>query len=87
MQLFLYVSMLAKEIDRIRRMDQLIRLCNTGNATEFAMKLGVSRKHVYNLMDSLRELGVEIKYNRQKQSFVYAKNYKIEISIQVKTID
>lgn len=52
--------MLIEQIERVRRMDQLIRLHSTGNSEEFAQKLKISKKHVYNLIEELKDAGASI---------------------------
>jgi hypothetical protein len=75
--------MLFEEINRLRQIDRLIRLNNTGNAQEFAKKLNLSRRQVYNIIESLKDVGLEIEYNRNISSFVYAKPYKINITFEI----
>lgn len=75
--------MLIEQIERVRRMDQLIRLHSTGNSEEFAQKLKISKKHVYNLIEELKDAGASIRYDRNQRSFVYDSPHCIEISCQV----
>ena len=75
--------MIYKFIDRLEQIDQLIRQRRTGNAEEFARKLNISRRHVYNWLDDLKLHGLEIEYNRELRSFVYLKSYKINITFEI----
>jgi len=75
--------MLFEEINRLQQIDRLIRLNNTGNAEEFAKKLNLSRRQVYNIIENLKDMGLEIEYNRHISSFVYAKPYKINITFEI----
>jgi len=75
--------MLFEEINRLQKMDRLIRLSNTGNADEFGEKLGLSRRQVYNIIENLKDMGLEIEYNRQIKSFVYAKPYKVKVLFEI----
>ena len=72
--------MIFKLLDRLGRIDQLIRQKRTGNAEEFAEKLNISRRQVYNWLDELKSYGLEIAYDRELRSFVYLKSYQINIS-------
>jgi predicted DNA-binding transcriptional regulator YafY len=76
--------MIIKELERIKRIDQLIRLESTGKAEDLARKLGVCRKQVYNIIEQMKDFGLEIKYNRDKETFYYAKPYKVNIKIEVR---
>ena len=77
------INMLFEEINRIQRIDKLIRLSNTGNADEFAEKLGISRRQIYNIIEDLKDMGLGIVYNRQIRSFVYTKPYQIRILFEI----
>lgn len=79
-------EMFYKYLDRLQYMDQLIRQQRTGNATEFGRKLGLSRRQVYNLLEELRLLGIELEYNRSLKSFIYLKSYKINIELNISEI-
>jgi predicted DNA-binding transcriptional regulator YafY len=78
--------MLLEEINRLQQIDRLIRLNNTGNAQQFARKLNISRRQVYNIIETLKDIGLEIEYNRHIGSFVYAKPYKINISFEIEEL-
>lgn len=75
--------MIFKQLNRLQQIDQLIRQQRTGNAEEFAGKLGVSRRQIYYWLEELREMGLEIEYSRELQSYVYAKTYKIDITFRI----
>jgi len=78
--------MIFKLLDRLGRIDQLIRQKRTGNAEEFAEKLNISRRQVYNWLDELKSYGLEIAYDRELRSFVYLKSYQINISFDIKEL-
>ena len=73
--------MFLKEKNRVEQMDQLIRQKRTGNAQEFADKLNISRRHVYNLIDELNSYGLGIHYISEFRSFVYLNEKQIRIII------
>lgn len=61
------------EIFRIlRHMDHLIRTKSTGAPSDFARKLSISRRSVYNYLEIMRELGAHVRYVRGMQSYEYA---------------
>lgn len=78
--------MFINQINRLQQLDQLIRQKRTGNADELATTLGISRRQVYNWLDELKSLGLEIGYDRYRQSFIYNKPYHIKIDIKVKEL-
>lgn len=78
--------MIFKQLNRLQQVDQLIRQKRTGNASELANKLGISRRQVYNFMEELKELGLEPEYNRVAQSFIYCNSHRVHISFGLKDL-
>lgn len=78
--------MIYKQLNRLQQIDQLIRQRRTGNAKELAQKLRISRRLVYYWLDELKDMGLEISYNRLAKSFVYQKPYQINVSFEIKEL-
>lgn len=78
--------MIYKHLNRLQQIDQLIRQRRTGNAEELAQKLRISRRLVYYWLDELKDMGLEINYNREVKSFVYQKPYQINVSFEIKEL-
>jgi len=55
----------------IEQIDQRIRLKATGTPDEFAQKLGVSKRTIYRIIESLKEIGCPIYYDRYKETYKY----------------
>lgn len=72
---------LLKYIERLKRMDDLIRRKATGKAEEFAGKLGISRSQLLQDVKELRELGAPIEYCPTTQSYIYTKPCSINIDL------
>ncbi|MEO0900157.1 MAG: hypothetical protein AAFY71_27345 [Bacteroidota bacterium] len=62
---------LIETLERIERVDQLIRLKATGRPTELACRLGISESSLYNLIDKMRCMGAEIYFCPMKSSYCY----------------
>ena len=75
--------MIYKQLNRLQQIDQLIRQKRTGNAEELAQKLRISRRLVYYWLDELKDMGLEIDYNREVKSFIYQKPYQINVSFEI----
>lgn len=70
---------LIDQLNRIDRIDQLIRLKNTGTAKELAEKLAISERQVYNIINILRfELNAPIEYNKESESYIYKEAVKFK---------
>jgi len=73
---------LIDEINRIKRIDRLIRLKATGNAQELSEKLQISRKMTYNYLNHMKDMGAPIHYCRKIKSFYYLTDGKFEIEFK-----
>lgn len=65
-------------LNRIRRLDALIRQKRTGPPRELADKLNISERWLYVLLDELkRDLDCPIRYDRSRKSYVYKEHGKL----------
>lgn len=69
-----------KYIERLQRMDYFIRIRNTGSPNEFAAKLGISERTLYDYLNALKELGAPIAYCYHENSYIYFKDGKLRLS-------
>ena len=72
-----------KYIERLERIDQFLRQQRTGTAYEFAERLGISRRQLFNLLDELKDLGLPVIYSRSARTFMYEYNCRLKINIEV----
>ena len=72
---------LIKYIERLRRMDLLISLMATGTPVEFAEKIGIRRSTLFESIQEMRELGVDIKYSHDRQSYYYADDRRVRVKV------
>ncbi len=68
------------QLQVLDRLDQLIRLKATGNSQALADRLGISFRSVYNLIAILKDLGAQIFYCRDRQSYYYANEVSFNFS-------
>jgi biotin operon repressor len=73
---------LLKYIERLRRMDSLISMMSTGTPEEFAEKLGIRRSSLFQSLQEMREMGVDVKYSFIRQSYYYADSRRIKIKLE-----
>lgn len=72
-------------LNRIERLDALIRHKSTGTPKELARKLDISERWLYKLLDELKmELDCPIQYDTYRQSYVYKQPGSILIGFQKK---
>jgi len=67
-----------KYLERIERIDQLIRLKATGSPKEFARKLGISKSTLYEYLKNIKNIGADITYDKNNNSFRYLENGKLK---------
>ena len=69
------------EIERLKRLDCLIRLKATGTPVQLASRLNISERTVYNEIDTLRLLGAPIEFCKTHNSYCYAYPVKLQLGI------
>lgn len=74
---------LLKYIDRLKRMDDLIRRKATGTPDEFAEKLGICKSMLMINLAELKEIGALIKYDFDKQTYYYCKGCYLKLRFEL----
>lgn len=74
-----------KMVDKLNRIDQLIRLKATGQPHELAGRLEISPSTLYEYIDIMRNvLSAPIRYCHIQRSYVYEKDGKVYIGFKNK---
>lgn len=73
---------LVKYIARLQRMDLLIAMRATGSPDEFAIKMNLSRSTLFEMIQEMKGLGVDIRYSSLSSSYYYADERRIIIKVQ-----
>ncbi|TXJ22273.1 MAG: HTH domain-containing protein [Chitinophagaceae bacterium] len=60
-----------KIVERLERIDYLIKTKSTGSPAEFAVKLGISRSRLYEYLNLLKNKGAPIVFSRKRKCFYY----------------
>ena len=58
-------------LQRLTRIDYLIRIKGTGTPVQLAEKLGMSERTVYEYLNLMKEFGAPIKFDTYRQSYYY----------------
>lgn len=72
-----------KYVNRLKRIDQLIRQQRTGTPKKLALELQISESHVYNCIDELKDLGLPIGYCRTRQTYYYSDKVQLNINFSI----
>lgn len=78
---------LLEQLERLRLMHKLIKEEETGSPDEFANKLNVGKRQLYNLMDDLKLLGAPIRYNTISKTYYYETECKIKIDFDIDILE
>lgn len=62
------------------QIDQFIRQKGTGSPPEFARKMGISERSLYEYLKVLKDLGAPVKWSRQDKSYYYSTEGQFRIS-------
>ena len=62
------------------QLDRFIRQKGTGSPPEFARKVGISERSLYEYLKVLKNLGAPIRFSRQDHSYYYAIEGQFHIS-------
>ena len=73
-------------IERVHRIHKLIQREATGTPEEFAEKLNLKRRQLYNILDEFKDYGACIKYNRMRGTFYYDNNFEVLVQINVDSL-
>ncbi|MEL6867479.1 MAG: HTH domain-containing protein [Bacteroidota bacterium] len=71
-----------KQIKRLERVDQLIRLKATGTPRQLAIRLEVSERTIYDIITAMKDLGAPIYYSHQRRSYCYEFPVRFQCGVQ-----
>ncbi|WP_052345482.1 hypothetical protein [Alkaliflexus imshenetskii] len=63
--------LLSRKIQQLQQLDQLIRLNCTGSPSQPAQKLEISESSLFQLLQTAKDLGAEIRYNSYRNRYEY----------------
>jgi len=74
------------QLQRVQKINRMIKSARTGSPKEFADELGISESHFYRYIDELQEMGVPIQYSRARRTYYYENNTELSLSYSLKII-
>ncbi len=72
---------LSKYIARLQRMDLLIAMKATGPPEEFAYKMNLSRSTLFETLQEMKGMGVDIRYSNIRETYYYGDARRIMIKV------
>ncbi|MCT4637983.1 MAG: hypothetical protein N4A72_09760 [Bacteroidales bacterium] len=73
-----------ERLNKIERIDQLIKLKATGNMIELSRKIKLSERQTWRYIDDLKNMGAEIEYSKELDSYVYKNDFYYSLGIAKK---
>lgn len=70
-------------MENLVRLHKLIRLQRTGKQQDLAQEMRMSLRGIQNYLNSLRELGAKINFDKAQNTYYYENNFNIEFSIKI----
>ncbi|MFT4737125.1 MAG: putative DNA-binding transcriptional regulator YafY [Cyclobacteriaceae bacterium] len=74
------------QIERLQRLNQLIKAANTGTPDEFAIQMHISRRQLYNYIEELKNMGLAIKYCKRQKTFYYADDCELALDFSFRVL-
>jgi predicted DNA-binding transcriptional regulator YafY len=69
--------------DVIERIDRLVRLRATGTPRELALRLNLSERTVFRILNQMKEIGCPIYFNKASGSYCYEQEGKLLFKFKV----
>lgn len=75
-----------KQIERLRKVHELILSGNTGSPAVIADNLGISERQFYNVLDCLKEMEAPIAYDRKTCTYYYTCDFDLLVNVSVQVM-
>jgi predicted DNA-binding transcriptional regulator YafY len=63
---------LFKQLELLRRAHTMIRSAHTGTPADFARRLGISERRLYEVIGEMKALGAPVRYTRLGRTYYYS---------------
>lgn len=75
------------QLERIKRISELIQNESTGTPVELADSLNISVSHLYRTLEELKILGVPISYSKTRKTYFFERKVEVDLRYSLKVID
>jgi len=75
-----------EQMERMIKMNKLIKAECTGNPDEFSNKLGISRRQLYSDIEYFKDMGIEVNHSRIRRTFYYSNGNLLDITYSMKVM-
>jgi hypothetical protein len=74
-------------LECIQRLHSFIQTGRTGPPEQLAVRLGICRKTLYNIINDLKSQNAPIRYSRKRETFYYSKKFKLELICAIEILE
>lgn len=75
-----------EQLQRLQRIHDLIKVERTGTPDEFAETVHISRRQLYEYIQIIKDLGVDIKYSKSRTTFYMCNGHELKITFGIKLV-
>ncbi|MCP4762132.1 MAG: hypothetical protein GY870_10135 [archaeon] len=75
-----------KQIERIQRINKHIYNEKSGRPDEFARRMGISKRQLYNIIEMLKDFDAPIRYDRNRETFFYDSDFNLDIRFSMRIL-
>ncbi len=74
------------QLERLQRMNRLIKAEKTGTPEEFASFLGISTSHRYRCIEEIKDMGAPVSFSRHRKTYFYKHGFDLKVHYSVEVI-
>ncbi|MEO9870336.1 MAG: DNA-binding protein [Ekhidna sp.] len=74
------------QIERLQKLNKLIEQERTGTPEELASRLRVKERTLYEILDSIKSLGVVLKYDKKRKTYYYQEGDILQINFKLSVL-
>lgn len=75
-----------EQLERLQRINELIKAERTGTPDEFAAQLHISRRQLYEYLNYIKDLGVDVSYSKLRKTFYLCNGHELNVTCSVKVV-
>jgi len=76
-----------KKALQLKRLTELIELRQSGGVAKLGRKVGLRTREVRELLDEMRTMGLDIRFDRNDKSYYYANGKRLLIQLPVSVVE
>ncbi len=75
-----------EQFERLQRINNLLKAEKTGTPDEFAAQLHISRRQLYEYINFIKDLGVEVSYSKHRKTFYLNNGHELSVHYGIKVV-